>query len=75
LRREAGDRFAEAGRREATACQEERRAKLERVAAEDALQRADEIDPELADAGLADDAAPGARPAAGPAESRRGPSE
>jgi uncharacterized protein HemX len=47
LRHEAEERRAQAGRREATAEQEARRAERERAASEDALSRADEIDPDV----------------------------
>jgi hypothetical protein len=50
LRHEARQRMGSAGEREATAQQEAERARREREAAEDALRRADEVDPDVPDA-------------------------
>jgi predicted Holliday junction resolvase-like endonuclease len=53
LRTEAEERYAEAGRREATAEQEALRARREREAADDAIRRAEDVDPDV-DLGDAD---------------------
>jgi flagellar biosynthesis/type III secretory pathway M-ring protein FliF/YscJ len=47
LRHQAEDRRAEAGRREAVAEAEAERARREREASDEALHRADEVDPDV----------------------------
>lgn len=47
LRAAAEERYAEAGRREAAAEQEALRARRAREAADDAIRRADDIDPDI----------------------------
>ena len=47
LRSSAEERYAEAGRREAAAEQEALRARRAREAADDAIRRADEVDPDI----------------------------
>jgi type II secretory pathway pseudopilin PulG len=54
LRREAEERLASAGRREALARHEAARSRSERVAGEQAIQQADAIDPDLPDRSSAD---------------------
>jgi hypothetical protein len=49
LRREAEERLASAGRREAIARQVEARSRSDRVAGEQAIRQADAIDPDLPD--------------------------
>jgi Tfp pilus assembly protein PilO len=51
LRLEAEDRLAQAGRREAVAEQEAERARRERAAAQDAIVRAEDVDPDVPDSG------------------------
>jgi uncharacterized membrane protein YccC len=50
LRREAEERLASAARREVVARQEEARSQSERIAGEQALRRADAVDPDIPDA-------------------------
>ena len=47
LRSSAEERYAEAGRREAAAEQEALRARRAREAADNAIRRADEVDPDI----------------------------